>query len=159
MKATASAAGFIAQRDMLRRQLADTRTTIQRLERELADKSAALNAAQREHDLAKSTYENFSKSYEGSRLSVAAQAAELKIVDPATPGRAAGQPEGDAQRGGRNDDGVHPRGIRDPVPRLPARGAPRAGLSGRVSASSRSIGRLEVVAMNRCVDRGRRPGW
>ena len=86
VKARANAAGFGAQREMLRRQLEDTRTTIQRLERELADKSAALNAAQREHDLAKTTYESFAKSYEGARLSVAAQAAELKIVDPAAPG-------------------------------------------------------------------------
>ena len=86
VKARASAAGYIAQRDMLRRQLGETRDVIQRLERELADKSAALTAAQREYDLAKVVYENFTKSYESARLSVAAQAAELKVVDPAAPG-------------------------------------------------------------------------
>jgi uncharacterized protein involved in exopolysaccharide biosynthesis len=86
VKADALAAGAAARRNQVRRQLDAVLATTRQLERELADKSSALNSALRDYDLAKAAYEQFSKSFENARLSVAAQSAELKIVDPAVPG-------------------------------------------------------------------------
>ncbi len=70
--------------------LASVKTRLATLDRELvqvqqqlAERTRAQQAAERDFELAKSAYEGFTKSYENVRLSVAAQNADVRVVEPA----------------------------------------------------------------------------
>lgn len=85
VKAEADAASARARRDAARTQLRANLQEVERVGREFGVSSTRVDAAQAEFDIAKGAYENFSKSYEQSLLSVRAQIPELKLVTPATP--------------------------------------------------------------------------
>jgi uncharacterized protein involved in exopolysaccharide biosynthesis len=83
-EARAKEQGALAALESTKGQLAALDRELVQLQQQLAERTRAQAAAERDFELAKSTYEGFAKSYENARLSVAAQNAEVRIVEPAT---------------------------------------------------------------------------
>lgn len=76
--------GALAALATVKARLAALDRELIQVQQQLAERTRAQQAAERDFELAKSSYEGFTRSYENARLSVAAQNAEVRVVEPAT---------------------------------------------------------------------------
>lgn len=76
--------GAEAELKTITAQLAVLNQHVDNVQRQLADRLGKLQGAEREFELGKAAYEGFTKSFENARLSVAAQRAEIRVVEAAT---------------------------------------------------------------------------
>jgi len=83
-QAQADEQGATAALASVKAQLTALDAEVVQLQQQLADRGRTQQAAERDFELAKSTYEGFAKSYENARLSVAAQNADVRVVEPAS---------------------------------------------------------------------------